>query len=59
MEKAAELLLQETLTSRNGPKGNLTVQEFHVMNEIAKGSENLPEMPTESFMRDSFYKDRD
>jgi hypothetical protein len=60
LEKAAENLLQEALASRNGPKGNLTVQEFHIMlAAMAEGSEKLPKLPTESFTRDSFYGDRD
>jgi hypothetical protein len=58
--KAAERLQQEILASRNGPDGNLTIQEFHAMlNDMAAGSENLPEIPTEAFMRDSFYRSND
>jgi hypothetical protein len=56
MEKAAERLLREILASRNGPDGNLTIQEFRAMlDAMAAGSENLPKIPTEAFTRDSFY----
>lgn len=59
LEKAAERLLQEALSSRTGPQGNLTVEEFHAMlGALAAGSEQLPDLPTQSFTRESFYEDR-
>jgi hypothetical protein len=59
LEKVAERLLQEALTSRSVPSGNLSVDEFHTMlDALAKGSEKLPKLATESFTRESFYEDR-
>ncbi len=59
LEKAAERLLQEALSSRTGPQGRLTVEEFHAMlDALAAGSEDLPNLPTASFTRESFYEDR-
>ena len=59
LEKAAEWLLQEALASRFLGQGNLSVAEFHTMlDALAKGSERLPNLPTESFTRESFYEDR-
>jgi hypothetical protein len=59
LEKVAERLLEEALASRSIPQGNLTVEEFHMMLvALAEGSEKLPNLPTESFTRQSFYEDR-
>jgi len=59
LEKVAERLLQEALASRSGPQGNLTLEGFHAMlNALLAGSEGLPNLPTESFTRESFYEDR-
>ena len=59
LEKMAERLLREALASRSLPQGNLSVDEFHLMLEsLAAGSEELPNLPTESFTRESFYEDR-
>ena len=59
LEEVAERLLQEALASRAVPKGNLTVGEFHAMLQaLSAWSENLPNLPTESFTRESFYEDR-
>ena len=58
LEKAVEQLLEEALTARPRPQGRLSVEEFHQMlREMAEGSENLPNLPTESFTRESFYED--
>ena len=58
-EKVAERLLQEALASRGVPKGSLTVAEFHAMLQALRaGSENLPNLSTESFTRESFYEGR-
>ena len=59
LEQVAQRLLQEALSSRTGPQGNLTVEEFHAMlGALAAGSEELPNLPTTSFTRESFYEDR-
>jgi len=59
LEKLAERLLKEALTANALPHGVLTVEEFHRMLEgMAEGSEKLPNLPTESFSRESFYEDR-
>ena len=59
LERVAERLLEEALASRSVPEGNLTVEEFHTMLvALAEGSEELPNLPTESFTRQSFYEDR-
>ncbi len=59
LEKVAERLLQEALASRAVPPGTLTVAEFHAMlQSLRDGSESLPNLPTESFTRESFYEDR-
>jgi len=48
--------IQELLTA---PQGNLTLEGFHAMlNALSAGSEGLPNLPTESFTRESFYEDR-
>jgi hypothetical protein len=58
-EKYAGSLLQEVLGSLPRPSGRLTVEEFHAMlDALAEGSEKLPNLPTESFTRESFYEDR-
>lgn len=59
LEKVAERLLQEALASRAVSPGTLTVAEFHTMlQSLRAGSETLPNLPTESFTRESFYEDR-
>jgi len=59
LEKLAERLLKQALIANSVPHGALTVDEFHQMLErMAEGSEKLPNLPTESFSRESFYEDR-
>jgi hypothetical protein len=59
LEKVAERLLNEALASRDVSSGTLTVPEFHdMLQSLRAGSENLPNLPTESFTRESFYEDR-
>jgi hypothetical protein len=59
LERVAEQLLREALTGRSLSRGQMSVEEFHRMLEaMAEGSERLPELPTESFSRESFYEDR-
>ena len=58
-EKYAGSLLQEVLAPARGASGKLTVEQFHAMlDALAEGSEKLPDLPTESFTRESFYEDR-
>jgi hypothetical protein len=59
LEKVAEQLLKEALTGRALSQGQMSVEEFHrMLDAMAEGSERLPELPTESFSRESFYEDR-
>ncbi len=59
LEKLAERLLKQALIANSVPHRALTVDEFHHMLErMAEGSEKLPNLPTESFSRESFYEDR-
>jgi hypothetical protein len=58
-EKYAGSLLQEALVPAAGASGELTVEQFHAMlDALADDSEKLPDLPTESFSRESFYEDR-
>ena len=58
-ETIAERLLQEALTGRSMSRGQLSGEEFHrMLDAMAEGSERLPDLPTESFSRESFYEDR-
>jgi hypothetical protein len=58
-EEYASRLLQLRLTAPPAPSGKMTVEEFHQMlEEIAVGSEKLPNPSTSSFTRESFYEDR-
>jgi hypothetical protein len=58
LEKLAERLLAQALTANASPHNALTVEDFHRMLEgMAEGSEELPNLPTESFARASFYED--
>jgi len=57
-ETVAEQLLEEALAGHSSPQGRLSVEEFHKMLQgMARGSEKLPHLPTESFTRESFYED--
>jgi hypothetical protein len=59
LEKVAEQLLREALSERPSPQGQMSVEEFHrMLAAMAEGSERLPDLPTESFSRESFYEDR-
>lgn len=58
VEEYAGTLLREVLASPTTGTGKLTVDELHTMlKEIAEGSENLPQLPTSAFTRESFYED--
>lgn len=59
VETVAERLLKQALTTYVLSRGRLNVEEFHQMlDAMADGSERLPDLPTESFSRESFYEDR-
>jgi hypothetical protein len=59
LEKVAERLLQEALASRSVLQGTLSVDKFHAMlKSLASGSEALPDLPTGTFTRESFYEER-
>ena len=59
LEMAAARLLEEAMASGNRVSADLTVDDFHAMlTLLAEGSEALPDLPTESFTRDSFYEGR-
>jgi len=59
LEEVAGRLLKEALKKDSAPDGKMSVEEFHSMLEtMAKGSEGLPDLPTESFSRESFYEER-
>jgi hypothetical protein len=58
LERAAEQLLEQALAGRSSSRGRMSVEEFHQMlGGMAEGSERLPDLPTESFTRESFYED--
>ena len=59
LEKYAESLLRDAIASHPEPEGRLSVEELHAMlDAIAEGSDNLPNLPTTAFTRESFYEDR-
>jgi hypothetical protein len=58
LEQVAERLLNEALTAIPAASGRLSLEEFHQMlAALSEGSENLPELRTETFSRESFYDD--
>ena len=58
LEKVAERLLKDALIERSSSRGVISIEEFHQMlDAMAEGSERLPDLPTESFSRESFYED--
>ena len=59
LEKVAEQLLREALSERPSPQGRMSVEEFHrMLDAMAEGADRRPDLPTESFSRESFYEDR-
>jgi hypothetical protein len=59
LAKLAQIVLEQALSGHRGSDGKLTVEEFHSMSTaLAAGSETLPNLPTDSFSRESFYQDR-
>ena len=58
LEKVAEQILEQALASSPLSRGQMSVEEFHKMlDDMARGSEKLPALSTESFTRESFYED--
>ncbi len=58
-ETIAERLLKDALSGRTPSRGLLSVEEFHrMLDAMAEGSETLPNLPTESFSRESLYENR-
>lgn len=58
-EEYVDQLVQSHLKPVPAPNGTLTVEEFHnMLEEMGKGSENLPKLPTSAFTRESFYESR-
>jgi len=58
LERAAERILQEALALRT-ESPSLSLEGFRAMlKSLATGSESLPNLPTNSFTRESFYEDR-
>lgn len=59
IQEYVDRLVQGHLKPVPAPNGELTVEEFHKMlEEMGKGSENLPKLPTSAFSRESFYEGR-
>lgn len=59
VEAMAEQLLNEALIGRTVSHDRLSIDGFHQMlGAMAEGSERLPDLPTESFSRESFYEER-
>ena len=58
LERVAERLLEEAVARRSLAGGQISVEGFHrMLDAMAEGSERLPQLPTESFSRESFYED--
>jgi hypothetical protein len=59
LEEVAKRLLGEALSDRSPAREQMSVEDFHQMlSGMTEGSERLPDLPTESFSRESFYEDR-
>jgi hypothetical protein len=57
--QSSRKLCWQALSGHRGSDGKFTVEEFHSMSKaLAEGSETLPNLPTDSFSRESFYQDR-
>jgi len=58
-EEYAERLLRDAIANHGESQGSLSVEQFHAMlDAIAEGSDNLPQLPTMAFTRESFYEGR-
>jgi hypothetical protein len=59
LEEYAGALLDEAVASVGTGSGKLSTGDAQQMlREIAEGSEELPQIPTSAFTRESFYEDR-
>lgn len=59
VEKYAEALLRDAIGLHTESTGLMTIAELHAMlGAIAEGSDNLPNLPTSAFTRESFYGQR-
>jgi len=59
LEKVAEQILKEALSGLSLSRGQMSIEEFHrMLDAMAEGAERLPDLPTVSFSRESFYGDR-
>jgi hypothetical protein len=59
LEELAERLLEDALCPNSSPNGILTVEQFHGMiKAMSEGLDDLPDLTTESFSRESFYEGR-
>ena len=59
LERAAARILEEAMAFQFTASRDFTVGDFHaLLASMAEGSERLPNLPTESFTRESFYQDR-
>ena len=59
LEEVAERLLREALRDLLPAREQMSAEDFHrMLGAITEGSERLPDLPTESFSRESFHEDR-
>ena len=59
LEEYAEALLREAIADRAEPDGSLSVGELTAMlDAIARGSDQLPSVPTSAFTRANYYEER-
>jgi hypothetical protein len=58
-EQLMDTLVDQVIASAAGGSGVLTVEDVETMlNEMAEGSEHLPDLPDSAFSRESFYEGR-
>jgi hypothetical protein len=59
LESYAESLLREAIAARFPSRGQLSVEELHVMlGAMAEGADKLPKLATSAFARGRFYENR-
>lgn len=59
IEACAEKLLENAIAAETTSDGRLSPDELtRMLHAIAEGSGSLPQLPTSSFTRESFYEDR-
>jgi hypothetical protein len=59
VESYVQSLLQERVAGESQPQSVRTPEEMAAFfRAMAEGSEQLPQLPTESFTRSSFYEER-